>query len=152
MGNIEIISIVFGISALIVVILILVFRWLGIKVNYCCFNKEKIYTVHDFLKLKNNSNKNDSNFTQIWNSESALSVLSTNTFDTIINFDNDTTTHNIQSKPNLKAMTPCLDEKLLKIEFNNADIGKLEIELNYNPYVYRIRFDFVTFFFIILKI
>ena len=135
MGNVEIISIVFGFSALIMIMLIFVFRWLGIRSENCCFNKkENLYMIDILSKTKNDKNslKTDSDFTKIWNSERSLSIITT---DTILNEENGSTI-NMQLKPNLKPMIFCPtnnEDRLLNIELISHNNGLLEVELNSNP-------------------
>ena len=144
MGNVEIISIVFGFSALIMILLIFVFRWLGIRSDNCCFTKKNLYMIDVLNKPKRDKNnsvrKSDLDFNSIWNSQRSLSIMSSNTMDTMLYLENDANV-NMQLIPNLKPMTPCHNERLnddssLNKEFiTNKNHGFLEIELNYNPYV-----------------
>lgn len=162
MGNIEIIGIVFGSSAFIVIILIIAFRWLGININRCWKSKtKKMYMPNDINKMTHDFNRNDetkvsksmnsySISSQIWNSERALSLISNNTVDTFDNFNesiaNNAKPISVQLKPNLKHMTICnnqilnsydnniLDENQLDVSFIQQNYGKLQLEINYNAY------------------
>jgi hypothetical protein len=139
MGNMEIMLIVFGFSGIIIIMLIFVFRWLGIRSDNCCFEKKDLYKIDSLNNTKNGKNnyQNSSDFTNIWNSERSLSIMSTTTTDTVLNAVNDSNV-NIQLKPNLKPMSNCPsndEDRLLNIEFIDYNSGLFEVELNYDPYV-----------------